>query len=633
MREEGGAIFIFLAIVIPVLVTLAAMAVDLGFATAAREQGEHFARLAALAALESYTQTRCSDEADQAACDLEKAAAAEERAQAISQKNFLLAAAGQSARLRDPDSGTAILERGQWLTTASMCSPEPAPCFLPRSGSADMINAYRVRGKLYPSFTTKLFGDMLGSGSIPLSVLATAALVPREGIFLVDNSRSVTRETHRLWIPRKDPPESGPPENKGQEFAYFRGALNSGYVRNYHDISWEWLTKNMPKRGADKPASSPELHYADDYVEKWTYSDADYATLDHHELHPEPDPSDPENLYNASSQRLRFEIDMYRDSGKTGYQGPQPLGRIFRALHTAMSRFEDQKIQGDKAGLIFYDHRLAWPRVVKLDSDFEYLKHLTNLDNEGGINDREEILRHGLFPSYNAYTNTPAALSEAYKQFAESAQLDPSPKSRFIVLFGDGLTNCSCDQSVEKCMVECDNSYLAYRTSMQEIQKRVETQLSSDNIPIHVLITGDYVAPHTVDIERPDAPGVCYSDSEYRAIAGTFNPFGFVMGGDEAGNEYATEDEWEQAFAAMGPDRPFYQVNKDLYKIAAVSQGLWIPLRPPAPRDESGKCTPAPCTPGTRRLFDDRCRSVEDQMSEAINRIIGERPYLIVQAE
>ena len=618
LRSETGAVIVVLGIVLLPLVMLIALAIEVGFAVSSREQAQQFARLAALAALEEYQIATCSDPDDDEACHAEKYTTAMNRLRELTLANALISQQGDPLVTGEPFSiSDATVMPGSWQTEdAALCQTgESIPCFVPHTpGGPRGVNAMRVTGGFYPSFSTKLASGLFNIQSISLNVLATATISPRWIQFLVDNSRSVVRDTHAVWVPSGDPAASGPATaQEGHEYAYLL-ASDNGLTRSWHDVSWDWWQAQMPTRVAGD--TNPRHHYINDYSAFDVLGDGNYssATYDKH-----PNPSESPAYTSAG---YRYRVDTYRDASGSGYQGPEPLRTVFAGIREAVTALAARRVNGDRAGVIFYNDKLPWPQVIELTDDLDYIRNLTNFDD---ATSRQLMTRHGLFPSLNAFTNTPLALAEAYRQLTEAN--DNGLASKSIVMIGDGLTNCrSCAGDPFSCIAECDNTYSYYRQSMDVVKSMVRTQALSENIPINVILVGDYVGPNTVMMEDPENPGNCLSDSDFRKSTDNISDALSYVAGDPSGSTP------ESRFNGMSLANPFRQVNKDLYEIAVISQGMWAPLRP----IPTGTCTPTTCsaaTEGSVQNFDPQCRTTTQQMDAAIDNLMGQTPFLIVEAE
>lgn len=160
----------------------------------------------------------------------------------------------------------------------------------------------------------------------------------------------------------------------------------------------------------------------------------------------------------------------------------------------------------------------------------------------------------------------------------------------------------------------------------------VENTLRPANIPLHIIAVGsETIGQHTVAFR--DAQGHCLTDHDFRTSLpdNPGRPFdSFVKG--ISGGEEALRD----AFYGF---EPYYQVNVDLYRLAAMTQGIWSPIRPPATNcyanqfhfDSEGRRRSACPANGTRELNDPYCRPAGQQIVEAMAKILSDSPFRIVR--
>ena len=220
------------------------------------------------------------------------------------------------------------------------------------------------------------------------------------------------------------------------------------------------------------------------------------------------------------------------------------------------------------------------------------------------------------------------------------------------------------------CLRKCSHTSQQYRDAIEELKRIISLRVVPSGIPIHVILTGDHVAPHTVDLADPSTAGRCLTDEEVRALPAPQPQF--VRGGNYWGNgangyqfKYGCNNNpptnpkccldngspvHDCAFATMGPveldpdssygvlTTPWYDANYDWYEVASGTGGLWAPLRPPDSGCvcEGSRCFPdvddALCDPTkARRILDPYCRTYEQQIEDTMLAIIGVNPYTLVE--
>ena len=419
-ESERGVVVILFAALVLVFFAFAALAIDIGFAASAAHQARSHAQLAALSALERYFFTEGSHET--------RLAAALERANAVSQLNVVLGSGGSANQIDtvESDLDRPLLVPGRFFHTAPPSGVNPClgdeelPCFVPYDGSAP-VNAMRIQGKYYNDITLRLASVAFGETHAAVNVSATANIVPRHGCFVVDLSRSMTAETHKQTF----------------VYGYYLMSDNPSLVKPEDSTAWGNLSPNYLVRGSN--ATVPSVHYRDDYQLKAVVSDLSYNALTHSDYHPAP--TDNNSAYALGDVEANYRVDMFRNG--TIYGGPEPLTTVFAGIDRALEYLQSRAVVGDMACLVFYDDKLSWSRVFKLTSDFDYLRSFTDLsdtaDPDHGL---LRAIRHGLFPFADAKTNTLLGVAEAVSQLATESATG-SPSSDFIVLIGDGITNCA----------------------------------------------------------------------------------------------------------------------------------------------------------------------------------------------
>jgi len=688
--RERGAVIPLVALLLTVFLIFAAIVVDMNLLASSREQTQHYARLAALAAINGHFSSPSADINVQVAAALAAA-------QRVSDSNLILSdqvgptAQAQLSSLEGSDG--AFLEPGVWYFSDNGDDPcelignGEYPCFDPTDlSSADpLITAYRITGSLYQGITTAIASrlNFLGNDVFDVDVTAVASVVPRHGCFIIDLSGSMVRDTHLGRITSEQADE--PTEGRGREWAFLLEGDNPSVPEDYfHTQHYNFLCTGeaRPSEKTTTPAAictsqtrptdtsewdtflAPfgrtfaslteqerrRIHFHDDYVLKKTLGNKHWAIgSDYSNRHPNPadatrylvsDTTDDGRYY-------RVNVDPLMQNG-----GPEPLKTVFAGLNEAMRTFRDRRVAGDEACLIFYDENAAWPRVVNLTDDFDYLVRLTDFSSPtpiaadlASISDTdltasttsglELIIRHGLFPAGPdaARTNTGLAISEAMGQLT-TGNSEGGFSADFIVAIGDGLGNCAyCDTlegggRIPGCVEGCNNDYDYYSGAQDSLLEFVSSEIVPRNIPIHQILVGQSVAPHTLDItsEEDGSEGACMDDLEFRRTASGES---FVKGGFDSG----TFSDISDAFRNATADNPFYEASVPPYEIAASTRGLWGPVRP----------SPAGCTPITsctgsvddlanapRITQDPKCRTTEEQIQEYMGQIIGDNPYTLV---
>jgi hypothetical protein len=300
------------------------------------------------------------------------------------------------------------------------------------------------------------------------------------------------------------------------------------------------------------------------------------------------------------------------------------------------------------------------------------------------------VIRHGLFPVGQGFTKTMAAIREAMRQFATQSNVTSS--SDFIVHIGDGLVNCidnmcsyndlnndgeadsqdvqrftdqlnnsgcrglartdtayitnrcwtydrNWDNAVTDADIDafaasangcqpCVNTYDYYKQGIDQIRSYARNSLFPARIPLHVILVGDHVQPHTLDVAGDDSK--CLTDVEARK-----GEKPYVLGGDGSGAPFTTMNSARTSWDAMiNGEAPFYQANADWYGIARLTGGIWGPLRPKDPACGLGSGPDQnTCNNGQRRIYDTLCRTDGDQIIDYMKTIVGQNPYAVVYSD
>lgn len=686
INREQGAVIPLIALCTILFFILAAMVIDLTLLASSREQSQHFARLAALAALEAHFAVPGNPSIT------ERVQAALDRAREVSQLNVLLSDKDKQRQVNaevDPGTGAA-LEPGMYYFADDGTAPCSAigdgsyPCFV----SADLsdpdtrITAYRISGSFYAGISTTLARAVLGKETFSVDVWATATVIPRHGCFLVDLSGSMGRETHPLKTIAMQ--QNTPRTGRGGELGFLLEGENNSIAEDYyHTEFWNFLCtgdQNLSSNtctGQSRPTNDGEwqtflgtplsdltkqeysrIHFHDDYVHKLTLGDKHWGQRqDYQDHHPDPSTNPQYEVVadgSVADSGKWYYVDTYRDAdGSDGYTygGAEPLRTVFAGLRTAIQKFKNRQVAGDQACLIMYDNKLSWPRVVKLTDDFDYLLKLTDFSANGtissddpaildadltsvGTSGLELLIRHNMFPggASSNFTNTIQAISEAMTQLTEGNP-DGGFSSDFIVAIGDGLNNCQTCSS-GSCTAGCQNLYGNYKQSQRDLIGTVSGTIQGKNIPLHWILVGSNVAPHTLDITLEPDPntglGPCASDVEIRRLGKAF-----VLGGDENGDPYPDDATWQSAWENMG-NAPFYQANADAYELSWGTRGIWGPIRSTPCTDPANPplCSGSIDDANPKRMFvDPQCRSEEEQINAYMEKIIGDNPYTLVEVE
>ena len=662
---------VLVAMLIMVFFIFTALAIDTASFAASAEQARFAAKYAALQALETYVSTEGSKQ--------QRLDAALNAANASGTLNLVLAATSGPGSFQVADTeeqvGTLthpVLLAGRFYAAenptkdmdGSSCTGNDSvcgagkspPCFVPLDDinpncdtlSSGDPNSFQIVGPYY-SGIRKWFAGAFSPGTASIQVDEVAAVVPRHTCFLVDISTSMAQETHFGDA-------VAPNEDERSILAYFVSTDNPGVNKTtnasdlHDDGLWNVL---LPSRSGALAPPSPtatkykRIHYKDDYSDPIAVlNDGDYGSdTDYAKHHPDPNVINPETgiNYSMGTDPKKFRVDTRyfknpQQFAGTSYDGgPEPFTTVFRALNTLVAKFKERSVVGDQVCLIFFDSKLEWSRIINLTSDFDYVTKFTDLSLQGPDEGWSLLFKHQIFPIRLRDSNLQMAVSEALNQFS-AAQQSSIPSLDQMVVFGDGITNCtSCTGASDpKCTGTgfgagpgCRDIYQFYLQSVSELHKFAATQLFPRRIRLDFFLMGSHVLPNYRLLSKADDQGAlsCMTDAEARQAKADY-----VDGGSYPYTSSADKTSTRQLYKDKSEAAPFLQPNKDMYQIVRLLGGSWVPIMEydsEIDTDGNGQCAPScGANPETRSTT---CRTPTQQVDDAINEIMGSNPYMIVK--
>lgn len=479
-------------------------------------------------------------------------------------------------------------------------------------------NAFKIEAQYVPSLSMKLFGSFLGDNLPYSSYCATSTVIATNFIFAVDVSGSSTFQTHKIRTLREQheaPPSGSPSIGLGGFFAYPAAMVDNpatppncdtqpyysdpDFITRY--CEWKYLNEGPPV-GADPPRTNPA---PSPYFTR--------STDPNHLRNPQTDP-DPsrhypdeyesgrlingpeEQYYKFGDKKYHFDpdrVEKYRSEllNKEFYVEnnlnipPQPLFDIIRALYSGISTIDARKISSDKVGIIFFEKTLSWLRIFKLNRNLHY--YLGVPDNYTGqyfpriLSDvydshlREQMIRHAIFPTGESHTDIYVALLEAFDQIMENRQsLNGAPSFDHIVYIGDFVPNCVNEKLIDPSSATsnrvCDDSFTYFNHALRELWTLVHEKLIPNNIKLHVILLGEHVGPHTLDICVGNPP-VRMTDKQAR-LSGK----DFVKGNGPAESLEVWDARYDYNYGK--DDTPFYQAGYEAYRLVRATGGEFRPI-------------------------------------------------------
>lgn len=615
-NNQEGAILILLAILSVALILLVGLAIDTGIVSSAKSNRHYATEMAVLAALEAYIakDPLCADCTDNLSAAVQRAQELiGDNVELMGVGNFLekpLYSASQSEVAGSSMSSSGggangSVYPGTWFSAepsggcATYSDPDdqscPCPgkvwqgnCFSINNSPQDRANAIKIELKLRDDSKLKTLFSRVGGGieSLNFTTTATASIVPRHGLFMVDLSGSVQRDTHRINFTTLS--DAGEYAYRGSGATVdCKDSLLSPWSREWDKYMYDGL---VPGRGAD---ISSTKHYKDDYLDGITTGNCHTVFTGASVYDALPDTTD-----KGSGASLSYEQsqEVYLLDNTTE---PQPLTNILAGIHTAMEIFEQRAIPKDAFGFIGFDDDVLAQRVlaydaarqtvdlVEPDSDtvpaFKAFLDATDIANINNKADFDYFLfprRRGRYytgganigPKTDLYRALRVA-NRAFNMERDQAGLDRMAVSGFLALFTDGFPVCK-KTGGSICRTDDVNYFrLAMNAANEEFNK-----LRDARVVVHVFLFGNRGGPHA--LLRKGNNG-CMTDEEAREVGEDFVRIG-------PNNQLGDQGNYTSSANAGGA--PFFGANQ-LYNNAALNTGgMWVPIRPCCRRDADGSC-------------------------------------------
>lgn len=681
--SERGAILVLIEILLVGILLMVGLALDTAVVTTSKSEQRQSAEQVALESLHTYHSTAGPWNA--------KLQAAKSRAESIAGVNFFIG----KPFLEDPSETSALavgspngqngaIYPGMWYfrppaicpSTASGCpcnstGTYTGPCFEEYTAAEYATrepNSFRVVLKFSNTSRYKtVFMHLKGADTVMLSSEATAALIPRHGVFLIDLSRSSHSDTHMPYEsasgaqrPIKYAGESAfkvnsscqpvlPNTPNGCMTQNVCSILGGSYPGLY-DAMWNTnsglygMLATPPARLTIPPGMPVDIrkHYRSDY-QCYLVSYTDDRTG------PETD------NYLVDADTHAVSTAAYPGEPVTGYQGPEPLVSMLDGVNYALTELEKNKVPGDYMGAIGIDRSASIrertfamsPPDLNAATPYGELVYLSDIATQSSASIQDRYQGHFFFPRLNASLNFPEALERARDMLRNTP--DANNAENFIVLMSDGITNCNGNR-----LCDSPDSEQAFSDSFIETENYVDQNLVPDSIKLHFILLGDNVGPHTLVYKSNRYSDRCMVDTEARTDpSGAIDFVESVTGNAPFMNamRYAAGQYY------FGPNK--------FYRLVRKTDGVWGPVRracqygvnlspalnstcknasanssppfskitssnPSLPRDSSGN----PVADGYGRLMCDIAgRSRREQIREYMGEILSRTPYTVVRVK
>lgn len=653
--NELGSVIVFIVLLCLLLFILAGLAIDSSILSTSKAQQRHSAEYISLAALKSYIESSASTKE-------QKLDAAIKRAREVAGSNLMLArpfqekktsgnTLGSNVTAHDDDNGS--ITPGIWHFSAGTsacggvtcpCDPSGAwatPCFQKISSlsdpASDDINSFRVTFKTAGDSPIRAaFTQFLGTKSQSLESTATAALIPKHIVFLMDVSRSSQWETHLpLEMTRgnspapevfsireqmsgaggintfeasessfqiakvnpSSPTECAGPTDHTNNCTYFAGypptykclfdgvpysnGVSPDPSRNtsnlFDTVYNEWRAQKAVGFGPIMEVVPPPGNPRIDRPTKH-YRLLDYQCFIVNSFTEElPDGS----TDTTSDQHFLVDTRNTLSSGDS-YQGAEPLSTMLNGVNHGLKLLRDRKIPGDRAGFIAFDRSATIDirRTVTLlppsDSKIADLILATDTSDTSIANLRRRYQEFFLMPRAALGLNIPEALTEAKEMLLPATPLTPplpTMAHRTVVMLSDGLSNCVEDSSSGTTERFCLDRLSDVKASLAKAHDILISEYATNDIRFDFIMIGDHAAPHT--LIRLDKK----SGNEAKCMSEADARLQESQVGMTDASSYGALTE-SQAFGNFRRGSSFFYAANTLYEAIVATKGMWLPIRP-----------------------------------------------------
>ncbi len=652
-HSEDGSVIVFIVLMCLLLFILAGLAIDSSVLSTSKAQQRHSAEYISLAALKSYIESTATTKA-------QKLDAAVERAREVAGTNLMLArpfqkkktdgnTLGSNITAHNDDNGLIIpgiwhFDAGSGVCGGVTCPCDASgawatPCFQKISSlsdpASDNINSFQVTFKTAGDSPVRaLFTQFIGTKSQSLESTATAALVPKHVVFLMDVSRSAQWETHLPLEMTRGPSPSPQVYSIREQLSGLGGMSYFEASESTFQISDDSTTKCASNTDHTNECTySPPVPPGIWPVPKCRFDGVPYPGG----VSPDPDRDTSDlfdtiyNIPNAKKtvgfgpimelnpptgspridrptkhyRRLDYEcfiVDNFRDTlpdntpvdtvaknflvdtrntllSGGSYQGAEPLGTMLNGVNHGLKILRDRRIPGDRAGFIAFDRsaRIDIRRTPTLlptsDTKISSLILATDTSDVSVANMRRRYQEFFLMPRAALGLNIPEALLEAKKMLFPATPLTPAlPEMahRIVVMLSDGLTNCIEEGSLERF---CGTRLGDVKASLSNTHQILLNEYATDDIRFDFILLGDHAAPHTLIRldEKSGAEAKCMSEADAR-----LQDSQLIMT-DSTSYGALTEIE---AFEEFRRGSSFFYGANSLYEATRATKGNWAPIRP-----------------------------------------------------
>ena len=499
LDSEKGAIMVVFAIVIFALGFFAMFGINTATLSTARSHHKQIANLVALSAINEFV-------AQEGAVSV-RLSAAKTKAQSIITANL---ASGISYTVNshcgttptDSDN-TVNLEVGHYFfqdpqTGSSHCTGG-YPCFEkvnPVNCASDTFRPNAIRATINSSVEGSslfLMSGLGGPDNIKLKVDAVATTTPRDIVVLVDLSRQMTRDTHRLDTTKVN---NDLVTVEPSEYAFkFLPGVNCPFTG-----SAQLIAKDKIKY--DKlPVARPNIP-----VDVGMVYQSDYQCVD----------------VNVGGSNVSYLVDVYTE--------PQPLESALAGVRKLIDEL-DNVTREDRISIYGFDEssadRFASDDIRDLRTVSLSLPNKSSgavgelydaVDTSNWIHSSNNRKDRHFFPREHEFVDLTSALNHAYTELQARGR---ARSSKHVILITSGMSICQLNAGSVNCVDPTASASIE-----TDIANAISNSVSyldvfdTDNIAFHLVLAGNTDGAHT--LIQASSGGVCMNDYAVRDAGGAF---------------------------------------------------------------------------------------------------------------
>lgn len=649
--NKKGFVLPFVALLIITFLLLITLAVDLGFWSAAANRAQTTTDRAALSSLELWVRIQANSSFSTLKTDIE------DDINALLDRNSNFSEQSNSIIWFDdpePDQPFIRIEPGRFFplgaqaeldsslnranfTTNFTCDSTTTPTFCRVNGTSRNdspslgVSSMRVTGQPYEPIINN-FGRIFGFGAIPLNVSSIATNVPPELYFVIDVSGS-TVGTNHLRVDTN--------AFRRSEFVFMPFEHNETYRTDpalsgvSHDEIYDRL--EIDRLGLTTDARK---HFQSDYYESDGVADTSLLTgYDHNPIHRDYEAGEnlPDEIGYDNTQYLGDVLVRDLTINETNYNGPEPMRLILGALENLVEQMGEVNVSGNRVGVLFFDgprtipdgnrfipttdplHQRApfgWSRIFRSMTFGEAMDvlvtnpasiALNDISNNMTLEHADRLVRSGIFPSYNRFTDATWGLVQAYFELIRARAAGARTNQRIIFISNDGIPNCSRRGSIGTARggfidtinsdfnfdgnqnaidglvnnIQCNSQdirfYLDSMNNIFQFSQYLGGQIDNiapKNIALDVILMGGDIDPNLIDIVGCPSSGNSTETQKWARERRLQITSDFT----EGCNRNSNSDQCRDAYRFRSPDEPFRLPNSAWLTAAWYTGGNYYPI-------------------------------------------------------